>query len=141
MNTKLLTSFALMAGLLTVSCPVFAHHGASAYDMSKPMILKGAVVTKYSWINPHTLIFFDYKDDKGTVQHWTTEIGSPSAVSLLGWSRTTLKPGDVITVYIFQSKNSLSVGRLNKLVLADGTLLRDSQTGGDRGERADDAVR
>jgi len=141
MKTKLLTSFALMAGLLTVCGPVFAHHGASAYDMSKPMILKGAVVTKYSWINPHTLIFFDYKDEKGNVQHWTTEIGSPSAVSLLGWSRTTLKPGDVITVYIFQSKNSLSVGRLNKLVLADGTLLRDSQTGGDRGERADDAVR
>jgi len=61
MKTKLLTSFALMAGLLSVCGPVFAHHGASAYDMSKPMILKGAVVTKYSWINPHTLIFFDYK--------------------------------------------------------------------------------
>jgi hypothetical protein len=141
MKTRVLISVALIAFLLTVCGPMLAHHGASAYDMSKPLTLKGAVVTKYSWINPHALIFFDYTDDKGNVQHWTTEIGSPSAVSLLGWSRTTLKPGDVITVYVFQSKSSLSVGRLNKVVLADGTLLRDSQTGGDRGERADDAVR
>jgi uncharacterized protein DUF6152 len=141
MNAKLLTSVALVAGLLTVCGAAFAHHGASAYETSKPLMMKGAVVTKYTWINPHTLIFFDYKDDKGDVQHWTVETGSPSAVSLLGWSRTSLKPGDVVTVYVFQAKSRLPVGRLNKLVLADGTLLRDSQTGGDRGERADDAVR
>ena len=141
MKTKLLTSVALIAGLLTVCGPMFAHHGAAAYDMSKAVMLKGAVVTKYSWINPHTLIFFDFKDDKGNVQHWTTEIGSPAAVSLVGWSRTSLRPGDVITIYVFQSKSRLPVGRLNKLVLADGTLLRDSQTGGDHGERSDDAVR
>ena len=141
MKTKPLTCVAFIAGLLTVYGPASAHHGASAYDTSKPLIMKGAVVTKYSWINPHTLIYFDYTDDKGEVQHWTAEIGSPSAVSLLGWNRTTLKPGDVVTVYVFQAKSHLTVGRLNKLVLADGTLLRDSQTGGDRGERADDAVR
>jgi hypothetical protein len=141
MKTKLLRSAALIAGLLAVCGPAFAHHGASAYDTSKPVMMKGAVVTKYSWINPHALVFFDYKDDSGNVQHWTAEIGSPAAVSLLGWNRTSLKPGDVVTVYIFQAKTHLPVGRLNKLVLADGTLLRDSQTGGDRGERADDAVR
>ena len=141
MKTKLLTSVAFIAGFLIIGAPTFAHHGASAYDTSKPLMMKGAVVTKYSWINPHTLIFFDYKDDQGNVQHWTAETGSPSAVNLLGWSRTSLKPGDVITVYVFQSKSSPQVGRLNKLVLADGTLLRDSQTGGDNGERADDAVR
>ncbi len=135
MKTKLLTSVAFMAGLLTVCGPTFAHHGASAYDTSKPVMMKGAVVTKYSWINPHTLIYFDYTDDKGEVLHWTAEIGSPSAVNLLGWTRTTLKPGDIVTVYVFQAKSHLSVGRLNKLVLAD------SQTGGDRGERADVAVR
>jgi len=141
MKTKLLMFVALIAGVLMVCGPTLAHHGASAYDTSKPLTMKDSVVTKYSWINPHVLIYFDYKDDKGDLQHWTAEIGSPSAVSLLGWNRTTLKPGDTVTVYVFQAKSHLPVGRLNKLVLADGTLLRDSQTGGDRGERADDAVR
>src|SRR5260370_25201408 len=127
MKTKPLTSVSCIAGLLTVCGPLFAHHGAAAYETSKPVMLKGAVVTKFSWINPHALIFFDTKDDKGNVQHWTTETGSPAAVSLLGWNRASLKPGDVITIYVFQSKTGLPVGRVNKLMLADGTLLRDSQ--------------
>src|SRR5258708_39845739 len=94
MKTKLLTSVAFIVGLLTVCGPTFAHHGASAYDTSKPVMMKGAVVTKYSWINPHTLIYFDYKDDKGDVQHWTAEIGSPSAVSLLACYSVPLQPAD-----------------------------------------------
>ena len=140
MKTRLLAS-ASFAGLLGFCGPALAHHGASAYNMTKPVVLKGAVVTKYSWINPHVLISVDYKNDKGDVQHWATEIGSPSAVSLVGWTRTSLKPGDVITIYVWQSKTGLTVGRLNKVLLADGTLLRDSQTGADDGGRADDAVR
>ena len=141
MKMKLLTPAAFIAGLLTVCGPLVAHHGAAAYDMSKPVIFKGAVVTKYSWINPHVLIFFDYKDDKGNLQHWTAEIGSPSAVILVGWNRTSLNPGDVITVYVWRSKTGLPVGRVNKVMLADGTLLRDSQTGADNGGRADNDVR
>ena len=78
MKTKLLMFVALIAGLLSVCGPTFAHHGASAYETSKPLTMKDAVVTKYSWINPHVLIYFDSKDDKGDVQHWTAEIGSPA---------------------------------------------------------------
>ena len=134
-------SLVLFAGILSVCASAFAHHGAAAYDMSKPVVLKDCVVTKYSWINPHTLIMFDYKDDKGNVQHWTTEIGSPAAVSLVGWNRASLKAGDVITVYVWQSKTHLPVGRLNKIILADGSTLRDSQTGADNGGRSDNDVK
>lgn len=140
MRTKLM-SFLAVAIFLMICTPIFAHHGAAAYDMSKPLEMKGAVVTRYLWANPHTLIFFDYKDDKGSTTHWSVELGSPSAVALMGWNRTSLKPGDVITVYMFPAKNGNPVGRINKIVLADGTLLRDSQTGGDNGGRADNDVR
>ncbi len=109
--------------------------------MSKPVILKDAVVTRYSWINPHALILFDAKDEKGNIQHWTVEIGSPAAVSLVGWSRNSLKPGDMITIYVWQTKNGAPVGRLNKLMTPDGTLLRDTQTGADDGGRADNGAR
>ena len=135
------TPFVLTVALLAICSTVFAHHGAAAYDMSKPLEMKGAVVTRYLWANPHTLIFFDYKDDKGSTTHWSVELGSPSAVALMGWNRTSLKPGDVITVYMFPAKNGNAVGRINKIVLADGTLLRDSQTGADNGGRADNDVR
>jgi hypothetical protein len=127
--------------VLTICSPVFAHHGAAAYDMSKPLEMKGAVVTRYLWANPHTLVFFDFKDEKSNTTHWSVELGSPSAVALMGWNRTSLKPGDVITVYMFPAKNGNPVGRINKIILADGTLLRDSQTGADNGGRADNDVK
>jgi hypothetical protein len=134
-------SFVLVIAFLTICAPVFAHHGAAAYDMSKPLIMKGAIVTKYLWANPHALVFFDAKDDKGSTTHWSVELGSPSAIALTGWNRVSLKAGDVITVYMFAAKNGNPVGRINKIVLADGTLLRDSQTGADNGGRADNDVK
>ena len=125
MKAKMLAFVALAAGVLTMGAPLFAHHGDAAYDTTKPVVLKDAVVTEYDWMNPHSLIKVDSKDDKGNVQHWTMEIGSTPSMSLLGWSRTTLKRGDVVTVYLWATKNGLTVGRLNKLVLADGTTLGD----------------
>jgi Family of unknown function (DUF6152) len=119
-----LACVALIAGLLAIGTPLFAHHGDAAYNpVAKEM--KGCVITSYSWMNPHSLIKFDYKNDKGVVEHWTMEIGSPPSMMLLGWSRTTLKPGDVITAYVLQSRTGLFVGRTNKVILADGTVLGD----------------
>ena len=56
---------------------------------------------------------------------------TPSAMNQMGWTRNSLKPGDVITVYMFQAKTGNPVGRINKIVLADGTTLRDSTLGQD----------
>src|ERR1700739_2007135 len=91
MKRKVLTSIVLTAALVSISMPLLAHHGAAAYNMKQPVVLKNAVVTQYRWINPHPLIVVDYKDDKGNTQHWTTEMGSTPASELIGWSRTTLK--------------------------------------------------
>jgi Family of unknown function (DUF6152) len=137
---KVLTFGALFFGVLMVCSPAFAHHGAAAYDLSHPVVLKNAVVTSFLWINPHPLIRLDYKDDKGKVQHWTVEMGSPPASELLGWTKNTLKAGDVITVYTFQSKSGATVGRLNKVIMAGGTVMRDTQHGADNGGRADTKV-
>jgi Family of unknown function (DUF6152) len=140
MKMKILMMGAILGVLGAICAPVFAHHGGAAYDMSKPVILKGAVVTQFLWINPHPLIKADYKDEKGDVQHWTMEMGSTPASELIGWTRTTLKPGDVVTLYVWQAKTHLTVGRFNKVVLADGSTMRDTQTGADDGRRADTGV-
>lgn len=129
MQLKYVISLALVVGFLTLGIPLLAHHGNVAYDTSKAVVLKGATVTKFVWANPHTFIMFDAKDDKGNVQHWSGEAGSPSALRLLGWSQSSIAPGDTISVYIYQSKTGNPVGRLNKIVLADGTELKDSALG------------
>ena len=64
-----LIALSLLAGVLAVCFPVFAHHGNAAYD-GTVTVLKNATVTKLVWANPHTLVLFDMKDDKGEVVHW-----------------------------------------------------------------------
>jgi hypothetical protein len=128
MKRKPLLCFALLVGLLTVCGAVFAHHGTTAYA-NNLLVLKDATVTKFVWANPHTILLFDVKDDKGNVSHWAGEAGSPSAVSVLGWTKNSLQPGDVVTIYIYPAKSGNPVGRLNKIVLPDGKTLRDSQLG------------
>ena len=141
MKAKALMMVILFAGLAASDRPLFAHHGAAAYDMSKPVVLKDATVTEFVWINPHPLIKADYKDEQGNVQHWTMEMGSTVSAQLLGWTRTTLSYGDVVTLYVWQAKTKVPVGRFNKVVFADGTTMRDTQTGADDGRRADTDVR
>jgi hypothetical protein len=128
------TALTLVVGLLLVCVPIFAHHGSATYDTGKVVMLKDATITKFIWANPHSIAMFDAKDDKGSVQHWAAEAGSPSALSLIGWSKNSLRPGDVVTVYVFQSKTGNPVGRLNRIALADGTMLRDSQLGDTAGK-------
>ena len=140
MKTKLLMMVVLFAGLAAIDSPLFAHHGAAAYDMSKPVVLKNATVTEFLWINPHPLIKADYKDEKGEIQHWTMEMGSTVSAGLIGWTRGTLANGDVVTLYVWQAKTRALVGRFNKVVLADGSTMRDTQTGADDGGRADTEV-
>jgi hypothetical protein len=129
MKLKQVMSLAAVVGFLTLGVPLLAHHGNVAYDTSKAVVLKGATVTKFVWANPHTFIMFDVKDEKGNVVHWSGEAGSPSSLRLLGWTQGSLHPGDSITVYIYASKTGNPVGRLNRIVLADGTELKDSALG------------
>jgi hypothetical protein len=73
MQNRFVAVFSLV-GLLAVCLPVFAHHGAVAYDESKEVVLKGATVTKFAWANPHSIIQFDVKDENGKVAHWAGEL-------------------------------------------------------------------
>ena len=133
MNGKRIVMYVLASGVLTaLSTPAFAHHGNAAYD-DKVTEFKQATVTKVSWANPHALIDFDAKDAKGSPVHVVVETAAPQALRLIGWTKTSVAPGDVITVRMYVAKNGNPAGRLNKIILADGSELHDTQLGGDAG--------
>jgi hypothetical protein len=107
---------------LLFSAPLLAHHGEANYDTDKVASVKGTV-SDFQFINPHTLITLDVKNDKGEIEKWACEMRSPSMlVRVGGWDKNTLKPGDVITVFGYRAKNGSPVMRLQKLTLADGTV-------------------
>ena len=141
MKTKVLMMAVLFAALAATETASFAHHGAAAFDMNAAVVLKDAVVTEFLWTNPHPLIKADFTDPQGNVQHWTMELGSTVSAQLIGWTRTTLQPGDKVTLYVWQAKTGATVGRFNKVDFPDGTTMRDTQRGGDDGGRADGGVR
>ena len=125
-----LAACGLLAGGLFIVCPsVSAHHGNAAYS-DKMTEFKSATVTKWLWSNPHCIVEFDVKDDSGKVTSWTAETGSPEALRLAGWSKTSLRPGDVITIDLHAAKTGAPAGRFTKITKADGTVLGDSQGSG-----------
>ena len=129
-------SLALVLGLLfAAGAPVVAHHGNAAYD-DKVTEFKNATVTRFLWANPHALIDFDAKDEKGNPVHVTVETAAPQALRLIGWDKTSVAAGDVITVRMYLAKNGNPAGRLNKIILADGSELHDTQLGGDAGGKS-----
>ena len=135
MQSKLVLALVLSVALVSVSSTLWAHHGNAAYQ-NKVTELKQATVTAFAWSNPHSLIEFDVKDASGKVVHWTAETASPEALKLIGWNKSSLSPGDVITVDMYTAKTGLPAGRLNKVVLSDGTVLHDTQLGGDSGNKS-----
>ena len=136
MKSHLLVSALLSLGLLTtVGAPVSAHHGNAAYA-DEITEFKQATVTKFAWANPHALISFDAKDAKGQPVHMVVETAAPQALRLIGWANTSVAPGDVITVRMYVAKNGNPAGRLQKIILADGTELHDTQLGGDEGGKS-----
>lgn len=124
-------SLMITAGLLMFCGSVFAHHGTGLYYGKEPVTLKGTV-TEFEWANPHVQVYFDVKDDKGTVVHWACETLSPGKLARNGWSREALKPGDAITITLLPSRSGAPVGNLVKVVLPNGTTLsnRDDAPGG-----------
>lgn len=119
---KLVLILALGVAASIISAPLSAHHGEANYDTDKVTSVKGTV-SGFEFINPHTLITVDVKNDKGEIEHWNCEARSPGMlVRVGGWDKNTLKVGDVITVFGYRAKNGSPVMRLQKLTMADGTV-------------------
>ena len=108
------------AGMLATAVPVFAHHSfAAEYDASKPVELHGTV-TKMEWTNPHARIYLAVKDANGTVTEWNLELASPNVLSRNGWTRHSLKEGDVVTVSGARAKDGNTMANARTVILADG---------------------
>ena len=119
MRHQIVIRLALVLFILMSASRTFAHHGFSAYDMTKMIALK-ATITEFQWTNPHSIVSFTVKDDKGKVTEWSVETGHPRALMGLGWNKQSLKPGDQVTIYLHPAKNGNPVGALEKVVFPDG---------------------
>jgi hypothetical protein len=119
MKNERILRMALTIGFLLTSIPLLAHHGATEYDMTKIVSLSGTV-KEFQYVNPHTLVTFTVKDDSGKAVEWQGELPSPNLLSRRGWSRSTLKSGDQVTIIGAPAKNGEKGMQIKKLAFPDG---------------------
>jgi hypothetical protein len=119
-QTSILTVAA--AGLLAAASAA-AHHSFSAeFDRNLPITVTGTV-TKVEWMNPHARFYVDAKDETGKTVNWDFELASPNGLMRRGWTRNSMKIGDVVTVTGSRAKNNPLVGNASTVTLADGKRL------------------
>ena len=109
---------ALMAGAVTLS----AHH-AWPTNNTQLVTVKGTVLD-FTWANPHPMMTLEVKTDDGKVEKWS--VGGPAInrMEANGWTKETVKPGDVITGIGYQFSDGQKIIRLERIVFADGKEMR-----------------
>lgn len=100
--------------------PAFAHHAFTAqYDSEQPVSIEGVVV-KIEWLNPHAYFYVDVKDEAtGKIASWACELGSPVVLTRQGWSRNTLRIGDLVSVDGIRSRDGTAALNAKSVVLTD----------------------
>ena len=107
-------------GLLCLAAPVLAHHSVSGeYDPSKKVSIKGTV-SKIEWTNPHARIYVDVKEG-GKVTTWNFELAARSALTRQGWTGTSVKVGDAVTVEADAARSGIPGGHATAVILANGS--------------------
>jgi hypothetical protein len=127
MKVSILKSALLCLSALAVTAPAYAHHAfAAEFDANQPVELSGNV-TKVRWVNPHSWLYVDVKDENGNVTNWGFEFGAPNALQGRGLSKADLKVDTAVSIKGYRSKNGGPFAYSVFITLPDG---RSVQTGG-----------
>jgi Family of unknown function (DUF6152) len=108
--------------LISAAVPLSAHHSWPV-SMDRLVTVKGTV-TEFAWANPHPMMTLEVQTNDGRTEKWM--VGGPAIIRMTanGWTKTTVKPGDVITGIGYQFADGQKIVRLERVVLADGKELR-----------------
>ena len=120
-GVRLILLLSVMAFAIA-SLPVFAHHGTAAFDTTKSVKTKGTV-TDFQFTNPHVLLFFECKNEKGETEQWQGELTAPNKLIRAGWSKHTLKPGDSVTVGGYAAMSGAHTIWIRELIGPSGEAL------------------
>ena len=113
----------IVAALIVASMPLMAHHSfAAEFDANKQIKLTG-VVTKVDWTNPHVWFYVNVKDEGGQTTNWGFEMGPPHLLQAQGWTRTSMKIGDTITIEGSMAKNGSKRVNARRVMTPDGKRL------------------
>jgi hypothetical protein len=117
-----------LAGLLAIcsicmATPVMAHHSGAMFDRSKTVVLKGAI-KEYQFTNPHTWIEIMVPDETGKPVQWSIEGETPGSMNRIGLTRSSISPGDQVTLKVHPLRDGRTGGSYIELTTADGRVMK-----------------
>jgi hypothetical protein len=112
--------------VLMFSPPAYVHHSGAMFDISKAVKISGTIA-EFNWTNPHANFKVVVVGADGVAQSWAVEMNSPNNLVREGWKRTTIKPGDKVTVTLRPLRDGAPGGQYVSIVLADGQALGGEQ--------------
>jgi Family of unknown function (DUF6152) len=115
-----------VVAVLMFSSPAYVHHSGAMFDISKEVRISGTV-SEFNWSNPHANFKVDVVGADGISQSWAVEMNSPNNLVRDGWKRTTLKPGDKVTVTLRPLRDGTPGGQYVSIVLPNGQTLGGEQ--------------
>ena len=124
MKIRFVPVLTALAALLLAS-PALPHHSNVAFEVNKVITLTG-VVTEFRWVNPHTWIGLNVDDGKGVKTVWAIEGRAPGVLERAGWSRSSIKVGDTVTIDFSPAKDGSKTGLVARVTKADGTILANA---------------
>ena len=104
-----------------------SHHSNVAFEVTKVLTITG-VVKEFKWSNPHTWLTLTV-DQGGQKVEWGVEGRAPGILTRAGWSRSSLKPGETVTVDYSPAKDGSKTGLIARITKADGTILPNAPPG------------
>jgi hypothetical protein len=120
---KTLTALLAAAVMVLAAQSAGAHHSfAAEFDANSPIDLTGTV-TKVAWANPHTFFYIDVTNAKGDIENWALEMGSPNGLMRRGWTRDSMKIGDLVIVTGSRAKDGSFKGNARSVTLSTGQRL------------------
>ncbi len=125
MKRTLSISLAFAAVLLLTPDSARAHHGWAAF-LSEPgseITLKG-IVKEFHFVNPHSVVELEVKDEKGQVQVWEGELTSNTNLAPRGWNAASIEYKEQITITGFPARNGSHAMRVTKVILSNGKELK-----------------
>jgi hypothetical protein len=122
LTMKLLFASAVVALTLLAVAPLGAHHSWPV-SFERLVTVKGTV-KQIEWANPHPMFTLDVRAEDGKMEQWL--IGGPAITRMEanGWTKTTIKVGDVMTGTGYQFADGQKIIRLERVVLPDGKEMR-----------------
>ena len=104
--------------MLSTPTPTDSHHSASAeFDATKRITITGAV-SKIDWLNPHTIFHMEVPGTGGAVATWSWELPSPNQLMRAGWTRTSMKLRETVTVEGIHARDGSNHGMAMSVTLA-----------------------